>query len=59
MDRCFHQSIDILRIPPDGTLASAVPVIADVFGDTYPKLNKQTSQVGNAILRTFLIKGRE
>ena len=49
IDRCFHQSVDVLGIPPEGILGAAVPIIADIFGEVYPQLQKQSSQVSTVI----------
>ena len=45
MDRCFHQSLRVLGIPPDGVLGRAVPIIADIFGEVYPQIHVNTQKV--------------
>ena len=45
MDRCFHQSVRVLGIPPGGVLGRAVPIIADIFGDVYPQIQRNTQKV--------------
>ena len=45
MDRCFHQSVRVLGIPPGGVLGTAVPIIADIFDDVYPQIQRNTQKV--------------